>query len=221
MVSQKWTKLLLIALLLSLLPLSSLPVAAQQPARADTLIIAVPGVNPDPTNLNIYAPGVSRSDTGLHQLVYEYFFYQNLQTGEYVPWLAESYKYNADYTNLTVKLRKGVQWSDGQPFTADDVTFTYDLLAKNAGMTWSAESQSNFMGRQAEMKRGGHGLRASAGVRSPGRRQPRRFVTSTRGGRFSTHIARVGALAAPPPQGQDDSSCRTHLCLVGWFASPR
>ena len=39
-----------------------------------------------------------RSDTGLHQVAYEYFFYYNLQTGEYIPWLAESYEYNADFT---------------------------------------------------------------------------------------------------------------------------
>jgi len=25
-----------------------------------------------------------------------------------------------------VKLRQGVKWSDDKPFTADDVTFTYD-----------------------------------------------------------------------------------------------
>jgi peptide/nickel transport system substrate-binding protein len=141
-VSQKWTKLLLIALLLAVLPITAFRVAAQDRARNETLIIAIPGPISDPTNLNIYAPGVSRSSTGLHQLIYEYFFYQNLQTGEYVPWLAESYKYNADFTSLTVKLRKGVKWSDGKPFTADDVTFTYDLLFKNSGMTWSAESSA-------------------------------------------------------------------------------
>jgi peptide/nickel transport system substrate-binding protein len=137
--NQKWTKWLLIALLVSLLPMTGLRVAAQDRARNDTLIIAVGSQNADPTNLNIYAPGVSRSNTGLHQMIYEYFFYQNLQTGEYIPWLAESYKYNADYTSLTVKLRNGVKWSDGKPFTADDVTFTYDLLFKNQAMTWAPE----------------------------------------------------------------------------------
>src|SRR5690606_19668215 len=94
----------------------------------------------DPTNLNIYAPGVSRSDTGMHQMIYEYFFYQNLQTGEYIPWLAESYEYNDDYTSITVTLRDGVAWSDGEPFTADDVVFTYELLLANPGMVWAAEA---------------------------------------------------------------------------------
>src|SRR5512142_143006 len=109
-------------------------------ARAEQLNIAISGPVADPTNLNIYSPAVSRSGTGLHQLIYEYFFYYNLQTGEFVPWLATDYKYNADFTALTVNLRKDVTWSDGKPFTSADVVFTYDLLRNNKGMTWSAES---------------------------------------------------------------------------------
>jgi peptide/nickel transport system substrate-binding protein len=108
--------------------------------RAETLNIAISSRFADPTNLNIYAPGVSRSATGIQQMIYEYFFYQNLQTGEYVPWLAEKYEYNNDFTSITVTLRKGVTWNDGQPFTADDVVFTYQLLAANPQMTWSAEA---------------------------------------------------------------------------------
>lgn len=46
-------------------------VTPQQMQRAQSLNIAIPGRIPDPTNLNIYAPGVSRSNTGIHQIVYE------------------------------------------------------------------------------------------------------------------------------------------------------
>lgn len=105
---------------------------------AETLNIAISKRFADPSNLNVYA-GADRSRSGIHQLVYEYFFYQNLQTGEYIPWLAESYEYNNDFTAITVKLRDGVEWSDGKPFTADDVVFTYDLLLANPAMTWAAE----------------------------------------------------------------------------------
>ncbi|MEX1018856.1 MAG: ABC transporter substrate-binding protein [Litorilinea sp.] len=111
--------------------------------RAQTLNIAINGRIADPTNLNIYAPGVSRSNTGLHQMIYEYFFYQNLQTGEYVPWLAESYEYNEDNSAISVTLREGVRWSDGEDFTVDDVVFTYELLMENPGMTWAAEVIAN------------------------------------------------------------------------------
>ena len=59
--------------------------------------IAIPGRFDDPQNMNIYAPGVSRSNLGIHQVVYEYFFYNNLQTGEFIPWLATSYEYAPDF----------------------------------------------------------------------------------------------------------------------------
>ncbi len=119
---------------------SPVPPSPEQVSRAQTLNIAIGGPIADPTNLNIYAPGVSRSSTGLHQMIYEYFFYQNLQTGEYIPWLAESYEYNDDFTAVTVKLRDGVTWSDGEAFNADDVVFTYNLLRDNPGMTWASEA---------------------------------------------------------------------------------
>lgn len=115
------------------------PAPVGDEARRETLNIALSGQVADPTNLNIYAPGVSRSGTGIHQVIYEYFFYQNLQTGEYIPWLAESYEYNEDFTSLAVKLREGVSWSDGEAFTAEDVVFTYDTLLANPGMTWASE----------------------------------------------------------------------------------
>ena len=44
------------------------------------------------------------------------------------PELAESWTWNEDYTRLTFKLRDGVKWHDGKPFTAADVKCTWDLL---------------------------------------------------------------------------------------------
>jgi len=45
-----------------------------------------------------------------------------------VPDLAESWAWNEDGTELTFKLRHGVKWHDGKPFTAADVKCTWDLL---------------------------------------------------------------------------------------------
>jgi len=115
--------------------------SAQDATRAGTLKVAINGTIENPDNFNMTSwTGQDRSKTGLHQFNYEYFFYQNLETGEYIPWLAESYQYSDDFTSLTVKLRDGVTWNDGQPFTADDVVFTYDLLKANPTLAWAAES---------------------------------------------------------------------------------
>ena len=45
-----------------------------------------------------------------------------------VPDLATSWSWNADYTVLTFKLREGVKWHDGKPFSSADVKCTFDLL---------------------------------------------------------------------------------------------
>ena len=49
-----------------------------------------------------------------------------------VPDLAESWSYAEDGKSLTFKLRQGVKWHDGKPFTANDVKCTWDLIAGNA-----------------------------------------------------------------------------------------
>ncbi len=49
-----------------------------------------------------------------------------------VPELATSWDWSGDGTQLTFKLRDGVNWHDGKPFTAEDVKCTWDLLAGKA-----------------------------------------------------------------------------------------
>lgn len=49
-----------------------------------------------------------------------------------VPNIAKDWKWNSDYTQLTFFLRKGHKWSDGHPFTADDVKYWYDNISLNA-----------------------------------------------------------------------------------------
>jgi peptide/nickel transport system substrate-binding protein len=47
---------------------------------------------------------------------------------EPVPRLAESWEMTEDGKTITFKLRKGVTWSDGKPFTGKDVAFTFQAL---------------------------------------------------------------------------------------------
>ncbi|ROS76602.1 ABC transporter substrate-binding protein [Cellulomonas sp. PhB143] len=48
-----------------------------------------------------------------------------------VPWLAKSFTWNEDYTQLTLTVRDGVKWSDGEPLTADDVAYSLQLRKDN------------------------------------------------------------------------------------------
>jgi len=104
-----------------------------EPTREQTLVVGpwqTYDAIPNPENWNIYKAigGVNHQrEIGLKGL-YEPLFVSNLNTGEEIPWLATEYKYNADFTEITVKMREGTAWSDGEPLTAEDVKFTLELL---------------------------------------------------------------------------------------------
>ena len=48
-----------------------------------------------------------------------------------VPDLAESWAWSSDKKSLSFKLRQGVKWHDGKPFTSTDVKCTFDMLMGN------------------------------------------------------------------------------------------
>ena len=55
--------------------------------------------------------------------------------GEVIPHIAKGWEANDDFTQWTVFLREGMKWSDGEPFTADDVMFWYDAILNNEELT--------------------------------------------------------------------------------------
>lgn len=52
-------------------------------------------------------------------------------SGKVVPNLAEEISNSADAKEYTIKLRKGLKWSDGKPFTSDDIGFFINDVAGN------------------------------------------------------------------------------------------
>jgi peptide/nickel transport system substrate-binding protein len=51
-----------------------------------------------------------------------------------VPWLAKSWTWNSDYTQLVLTARSGVKWSDGKPFTAADIAYSLQLRKDNPAL---------------------------------------------------------------------------------------
>jgi peptide/nickel transport system substrate-binding protein len=66
--------------------------------------------------------------------VYEPLFVFNSVRAEHVPWLAVSYGWLEGDRVLRVTTRDGVLWSDGRPFTAHDVAFTFKLLERHRAL---------------------------------------------------------------------------------------
>jgi peptide/nickel transport system substrate-binding protein len=69
--------------------------------------------------------------TELHgaQLMYEPLEIRSPIDGSFTPFLATGHTFPNPKT-VVFTLRQGVTWTDGKPFTAQDVVFTYDLLKK-------------------------------------------------------------------------------------------
>ncbi len=100
--------------------------------RNETLVMTPWGDQPaqlaNADNWNTYLASVSHQRDVMQYTVNEELFYTNLNTGELIPWQAESFEYTPDFLTATIHLRKGVEWSDGKPFTADDVKFTLEAV---------------------------------------------------------------------------------------------
>jgi peptide/nickel transport system substrate-binding protein len=90
-------------------------------------VLSAPGqTNPD--FFNPYFNTNQGGDFGAQGLLYENLYFTNLYNGQTTPWLASSYSYNSNLTQLTFTIRSGVKWNDGQPLTSADVVFTFNLM---------------------------------------------------------------------------------------------
>ncbi|HEX5302858.1 MAG TPA: ABC transporter substrate-binding protein [Streptosporangiaceae bacterium] len=84
---------------------------------------------------NPFVPTGAPWGMGATGLIYEPLIQFNLAAPpKYYPWLATSYKWSDGGKTLTFAIRQGVKWNDGQPFTADDVAFTFNMLKSDAAV---------------------------------------------------------------------------------------
>jgi peptide/nickel transport system substrate-binding protein len=79
-------------------------------------------------NLNPFLPAGVR--LGIIPELYESLFYINSLNGNTTPILGTNYKWEDNNLKLVVSVRQGVKWSDGTPFTAQDVAFTFNYIKK-------------------------------------------------------------------------------------------
>ena len=149
---RKWIVLLGLLILASLMlsacagapaadaPAADAPVAEQPSAglgdlpRNETLIADIlTGRVGSPDDFNNWV-GWKWRDRGMQNLANEPLWSVDFATGEIIPGLAAGDPvYNEDFTQVSIPLREGVTWSDGEPFTSADVVFTVETLMKHDG----------------------------------------------------------------------------------------
>jgi len=71
--------------------------------------------------------------------VYEPLEYVNiLKSGSVTPWLASTSAWSNGFKTLTFTIRSGATWSDGQPFSADDVAYTFNAMKSDKAIDLNA-----------------------------------------------------------------------------------
>src|SRR5215213_11314367 len=107
-----------------------------------------------------WAAGVSQGWFGIEAIVQEPL----VMTGpiwlrgdklEPVPNLVMSWEWSSDGKSLTMPLVKGIKWSDGQPFTADDVMFTWEDIILDPGVVkaWTKRSAWQLDGQDINLEK--------------------------------------------------------------------
>ena len=106
------------------------PSTAQEDERAPLVRVAI---RADEGTFN---PFVAHNDVtvahDLTMLVYDSLFWTQSQVAP-DEWLATGAEPSADFRTWTVSLRPGVQWHDGEAFTAEDVAFTFGYFRDIGG----------------------------------------------------------------------------------------
>lgn len=111
-----------LGLSLALLAGSTSAWAADVPVKGGTLIYLE-----QQAHTNLYPPaGGFYPNGGLLNQITDKLTYQNPQTLQIEPWIAQSWTTNADKTQYTFKLHPGVTFSDGTPLDANAVAKNFD-----------------------------------------------------------------------------------------------
>ena len=118
-----WKKRLLLAMLFALL-IGLVPAQAQDVGGGGTLVGAF---DVGPGGLNKAIPFMDTAGRTWLSKIWSPLISWNEDMSALTPQLATEWSSNEDSTVWTFKLREGVLWHDGEPFTADDVVFSLNL----------------------------------------------------------------------------------------------
>jgi len=109
---------------------------SSSPAPSEKVILRV-GWTQEPDNLNPFI-GYETSAYEIFHLNYDLLVGFKASDLSPAPELATSWTHSSDGKMWTFKIRQGVKWQDGVPFTAKDVAFTYNYIIKNQLSAWAS-----------------------------------------------------------------------------------
>ena len=139
----------LVSLAVAALALAATSAATAQQPKSGGILRMYHRENPPSMSIHeeaTYSVNVSSMPIFSNLVIYDQHKAQN-SIDTIQPELATSWSWSDDKRNLIFKLREGVKWHDGKPFTSADVKCTFEMLAgtgqnkfrKNPRKDWYAQ----------------------------------------------------------------------------------
>jgi peptide/nickel transport system substrate-binding protein len=122
----------------------AVPAAAQGQLpvpRDETFVIVNAGPFVVFDSFNPYIPNGADSSDSANIVLYEPLWYYDPAATDpkkmFVSGIGDTWTYDNNYQKLTLRIRKGVAWNDGKPFTSADIAFTIRMLMENEKLVGS------------------------------------------------------------------------------------
>jgi peptide/nickel transport system substrate-binding protein len=141
-------RLVLLLSVLTLVPmaLTGALSSTAQAANAPATVLRV-GLTQDIDTLNPFEAELAAS-TDIGRVMYEFLTTYDPKDEHPVPGLATKWTHSPDGRTWTYTIRDNAKWSDGQPITAADAAFTFNLMMTNSD---AATANGNFVANFASV----------------------------------------------------------------------
>jgi peptide/nickel transport system substrate-binding protein len=133
----------LVLLLAAVGVLATAGTSLSTPASGGKLVIDNESGSTWTCHFNPFNPAVSLTSFGFQYEPLEFVDILKSGPSAVTPWLAAGSQWSNGYKTLTFTIRAGVKWSDGQPFSAKDVAYTFNAMRSDKAIDlqalWAAD----------------------------------------------------------------------------------
>lgn len=112
--------------------------ASEAGAGGTTLTVAATASGPFTRQFNPLLVANASNSGFANSVLFEPLMMDDFAHDTNRPWLVTSFSWGNGGRSLTLNVRSGLKWSDGQPLNASDVAFTFNLMRENKALNAQA-----------------------------------------------------------------------------------
>ena len=133
------------------------PATAEEPAASDEKVTMTIGIASDPDTLNALVSNEINTSLMLNN-TYPTLYVMD-ENANKVPYIIEEPEISDDGLTVTIRVKDGLHWTDGEPITAEDIVWTYNAVYEGKfqwtytvleGITWEATDERTVVFKLSE-----------------------------------------------------------------------